>query len=386
LQAGSGISINGSNANYLEISATGGSGGGETNTASNVGSGHGIYKEKVSADLRFKTLVAGSNISIDNSNANQLTISASGGGGGGEVNTITNLGTGYGIYRNKIGTDLKLRSLVAGSNVSIDTNANHITISSTGGGSGLTGSGTASYYVKWGNNNTLTNAGLVEGDFIFSEKTFFANNELRVQGRLIIFPPDGDGTNVYIKANTSGQDIQMSANNIIKTNYYEKPLDTVAMLSDIRNGSNHTHNYAPINSNGQVVSNNGFVTQGQVGAGGSRSITYVTGVTANTTTYDLGINYGKVPLVTGINVTTATATLNFSGGLYISSSGYANIDIKDNDSNLTLEDFQKLENETWKLDPEYLEYLESKEWKKRKLLSTNRRTQSGADRSPSGVE
>jgi hypothetical protein len=137
LQAGTGISINSSNSNYLEISATGGSGGGETNTASNVGSGHGIYKEKISADLRFKSLVAGSNITIDNSDANQLTISASGGGGGGgEINTITNLGTGYGIYRNKIGTDLKLRSLVAGSNISIDTNANHITISSTGGGGG----------------------------------------------------------------------------------------------------------------------------------------------------------------------------------------------------------------------------------------------------------
>lgn len=55
---------------------------GETNTASNVGSGSGIYKEKSSSDLVFKSLVAGTNVTFDVS-ANEIEINASGGGGGG---------------------------------------------------------------------------------------------------------------------------------------------------------------------------------------------------------------------------------------------------------------------------------------------------------------
>src|SRR5690606_18826301 len=37
---------------------------GEVNTASNVGSGAGIYKTKTGVDLKFKTLVEGDNITI----------------------------------------------------------------------------------------------------------------------------------------------------------------------------------------------------------------------------------------------------------------------------------------------------------------------------------
>lgn len=37
---------------------------GEVNTASNVGTGVGVYKEKASADLRFHSIMAGDNITI----------------------------------------------------------------------------------------------------------------------------------------------------------------------------------------------------------------------------------------------------------------------------------------------------------------------------------
>jgi len=47
---------------------------GEQNTASNVGSGAGLFKEKVITDLRFKSLVEGPGISIA-SNTNTITIS-----------------------------------------------------------------------------------------------------------------------------------------------------------------------------------------------------------------------------------------------------------------------------------------------------------------------
>jgi hypothetical protein len=63
---------------------------GEANTASNVGAGSGIFKAKTGIDLAFKTLVAGTNVTIDSA-TDTLTINASGGGGGGGVTDHTAL-------------------------------------------------------------------------------------------------------------------------------------------------------------------------------------------------------------------------------------------------------------------------------------------------------
>ena len=54
-----------------------GAGGGESNTASNLGAGTGIWASKVGADLKFKSLLQGSNITISNT-ANDITIAAAG--------------------------------------------------------------------------------------------------------------------------------------------------------------------------------------------------------------------------------------------------------------------------------------------------------------------
>ena len=53
----------------------------EANTASNVGLGSGLYKQKTGVDLEFKTLVAGSNITLT-PGTDSIEIAASGGGGG----------------------------------------------------------------------------------------------------------------------------------------------------------------------------------------------------------------------------------------------------------------------------------------------------------------
>lgn len=58
-------------------------------------------------------------------------------GGGGEVNTASNVGGGEGIFKEKVGLDLRFKSLVAGDNTTITDGENTVTIASTGGGSGV---------------------------------------------------------------------------------------------------------------------------------------------------------------------------------------------------------------------------------------------------------
>ncbi len=55
---------------------------GEANTASNLGGGSGIFSTKSGVDLQFKSLVAGSNVTLS-SDASTITINSSGGGGSG---------------------------------------------------------------------------------------------------------------------------------------------------------------------------------------------------------------------------------------------------------------------------------------------------------------
>jgi len=62
---------------------------GETNTASNLGAGTGIYGTKVGMDLRFKSLLAGTNVTISNT-SNDITINAS---AGSSYQTVDNAAT-----------------------------------------------------------------------------------------------------------------------------------------------------------------------------------------------------------------------------------------------------------------------------------------------------
>jgi hypothetical protein len=78
-----------------------------------------------------------SNTTVPSQNAVKSYVDAKGmAGGTGEANTASNVGTGTGIFKEKNGIDLKFRSLKAGSNVTISSDASEITISSGGGGSG----------------------------------------------------------------------------------------------------------------------------------------------------------------------------------------------------------------------------------------------------------
>ena len=123
---------------------------GEANTASNLGIGEGVFASKSGVDLRFKSLVAGSNITLSPL-PNSITISAT---TAGEVNTGANLGTGAGVYWGKSGAELRFKSLIAGSGVSLSADASSITIGST---------------VVPGEVNTASNLGTGQG--VFSAKS-----------------------------------------------------------------------------------------------------------------------------------------------------------------------------------------------------------------------
>lgn len=84
----------------------------------------------------------------DSENANKLRkakLSALPGGDGGEANTAANVGTGTGlIYRDKVGTVLNLKSLKAGSGMSIVNNADDIILAASGG-TGVSNIGTSNW-------------------------------------------------------------------------------------------------------------------------------------------------------------------------------------------------------------------------------------------------
>lgn len=86
-----------------------------------------------------------------------------GNGGGGEANTASNIGAGTGIFAQKVGIDLEFKSLVAGTNVTISSDADTVTINSSGTFSGTLSGLTIDTNKDWLAFN-ITNIGILSAD------------------------------------------------------------------------------------------------------------------------------------------------------------------------------------------------------------------------------
>lgn len=108
--------------NFAELVS--GTGFGESNTGTNTGSGSKVYKQKSGVTFEFRTLTGGSNVTVTE-NSNDIEISAN---VAGESNTASNVGGGEQIFKQKSGVDLQFRTLIPGSNITLTQNSNDIEI------------------------------------------------------------------------------------------------------------------------------------------------------------------------------------------------------------------------------------------------------------------
>ncbi len=150
--------------------------------------------------------------------------SISGGGGSGSVTGITNIGGDTnGLFTSIINKDVKLKSLVAGSNITLTPTSTGVTINSTSSGS-ITG-GTNGLSVNGANiklGGTITGTTIIDGTstqhyqdnnnlfikgFIDSNKVALinvSNNITFVQSRMLAQWVGGESTTIQIDANSTG--------------------------------------------------------------------------------------------------------------------------------------------------------------------------------------
>jgi hypothetical protein len=89
-----------------------------------VGLGESLYSTRVGDSFKLKSLKAGTNVSLS-SNANEITINVA---GTGEANTASNVGTGAIVYKQKTGVNFEFKTVLATGRASVSVTANELSI------------------------------------------------------------------------------------------------------------------------------------------------------------------------------------------------------------------------------------------------------------------
>lgn len=98
-------------------------GGGENNTGANVGAGTGqIFRDKTGVFINLRTLLQGTDITITTA-GDEITINST---AAGQANTMSTDGTGVTIVKTKVGVDLPVRSFVDSTTIDWVQNVNDI--------------------------------------------------------------------------------------------------------------------------------------------------------------------------------------------------------------------------------------------------------------------
>ena len=141
---------------------------GEINTGSNIGVGTGIFADKLLGDLRFKSIIAGTGVNIT-SDSDEVTISLSATGSG-DVSNGENTGSGATLFRDKNFSNLRFRSITAGTGVTITENADDIVLSAGTAASTLNGLSDTDF-VKVANNLSDVTAATARTNLAVYSKT-----------------------------------------------------------------------------------------------------------------------------------------------------------------------------------------------------------------------
>lgn len=117
----------------VPVAVTGEGGGTSDITATNVGTGVGVFKAKLGNTLQFKRFKEGSNI-ILTALEDDITINAT----AASVTASNASTTGEGVFESKVGDNLNFKRLKAGTNVTLSSDTNSITINASGAGGSAT--------------------------------------------------------------------------------------------------------------------------------------------------------------------------------------------------------------------------------------------------------
>lgn len=96
----------------------------------------------------------------------------------GEANTASNVGTGGGeVFKEKSGVDLVFKTIKAGTNVTISNDTNEVTINASGGGSAFDDSEAQTYFAALGTPLSSTQEDRISA-LVLSLKSIFSTNDL----------------------------------------------------------------------------------------------------------------------------------------------------------------------------------------------------------------